>query len=45
MPPDDYDSWLLAHIIFKCDATNDPNGQADKIFSHLSADISESHAA
>jgi biotin carboxylase len=44
MPPEDYDSWLLAHIIFKCDTSLDPAEQADKILSHFAVDITENYA-
>jgi hypothetical protein len=43
MPPDDYDSWLLGHIIFKCTAGLDPAAQADRITAQLTIEITENH--
>ncbi|MBU0484759.1 MAG: ATP-grasp domain-containing protein [Proteobacteria bacterium] len=43
MPPADYDSWLLGHIIFKCANGLDPVAQADKIVAQLAIEIIENH--
>ncbi len=43
MPPQDYDSWLLGHIIFKCLPGLDPAVQADQILAQLTVDITESY--
>lgn len=45
MPPADYNSWLLGHIIFKCQEGVDPAAQADRILAGLTIDISENYAA
>ena len=39
MPPDDYDSWVLGHIIFKPDPEADPEKQCNEMINKLVVNI------
>lgn len=39
MPPDDYDSWLLGHVIFEPDAAVDPQPQCRDLLQKLFVEI------
>lgn len=39
MPPDDYDSWLLGHIIFEPDAVDEAPAQCLELLSKLDVEI------
>ena len=39
LPPDDYDSWLLGHIIFEPDAVSEVASQCHELLEKLSLEI------
>jgi hypothetical protein len=39
LPPDDYDSWLLGHIIFEPDAVGEVAAQCHELLEKLSLEI------
>jgi hypothetical protein len=45
LPPADYDSWLLGHIIFKCTPGLAPATQADRITAQLTVEITDDHGS
>jgi hypothetical protein len=39
LPPDDYDSWLLGHIIFEPDAVGEAASQCRELLEKLDLEI------
>jgi hypothetical protein len=39
MPPEDYDSWLLGHVIFHPDAHSDPEAQCRELIEKLVVEV------
>jgi biotin carboxylase len=39
MPPEDYDSWLLGHVIFEPDAHSDPETQCRELIEKLVVEV------
>jgi len=39
IPPDDYDSWLLGHVIFEPDATGEVEGQCHELLAKIALEI------
>jgi hypothetical protein len=39
MPPDDYDSWLLGHIIFDPDVDTAPEAQCRELLEKLVVEV------
>lgn len=42
VPPDDYTSWLLAQVIFRCDSSSDVQAQCDAIQAKLTVSMESS---
>ncbi len=43
LPPDDYESWLLGHIVFEPEFTRDPADQCLDLFSQIKVTINPTH--
>jgi hypothetical protein len=41
MPPKDYDSWILGHVIFQPDGHSDPRAQCRALLEKLVVEIKE----
>ena len=39
MPPEDYDSWLLGHVIFEPDGHSEPEAQCRELIDKLIVEV------